>query len=228
MAVVASPTAAIQQASAGQQMPYYQQFPNTTSRPEDINTIVAGMVDRSPWRWWDTFTFPLTSPVTVVPSQVNFFQVAMNQVDPITNTVKTKVQTNMVQAGQFTPPYCLVMEQFGFYIVPGDSYADLTKFFNNCWFEFKILGKIFFEGLLWMAPGGFGIQGKQNQSGTDQWWTNGLPAPQFSYRVGKYARYIPPLTNFSMRLFFPGTPPTLAGSFNLVCYLDGLSDNPVQ
>lgn len=221
MALTPTPTTAMQQAPA-----YQQQFTATTSRPEDINSIVGGMVDRSPWRWWDTATIPLASPAVAVPSQISFFQVAMNQIDPITNVAKTKVDTNMVQAGQFSPPSCLVMEQFGFYIVPSDNLVDLKSFFAGCWFEFKIINKIFFEGLLWMAPGAFGFSG--HGTTTDQFITNGLPAPQYGYRVGKFARYIPPLTNFSMRLYFPGTPPTMTAAFKLVCYLDGLSDNPVQ
>lgn len=228
MALTSTPTTAMQQAGPGQQPPYYQQFPTTTSKPEDINSIVGGMVDRSPWRWWDTWNQPLASPAVGVNSQINFFQTGMNQVDPVTGLTKTKLDTNMTQSGQFSPPYCLVMEQFGFYIETNDTLADVKKVFGGCWFEFKILSKIFFEGLVWMAPGAFGLTGERNGQSTDSFIVNGLAAPQYGYRVGKYARYIPPLTNFSMRLFFPGTPPTLASAFKLVCYLDGLSDNPVQ
>lgn len=224
MALTASPTTAMQQAPQSSVMNYTR----TTSNPQDINTIVGGMVDRCPWRWWDTFTWTLASPAVAVPSQINFFQVAMNQVDPYTAVPKTKVDTNMTQPGQFTPPYCLVMDQIGFHIVSTDTKADLDKFWNQCWMEFKILGKIFFEGLLWMFPGAFGFSGTQNPSSTDQSWVNGLPAPQYGWRLGKYSRYIPPLTNFSLRLYFPGTPPTLASSFKVVAYLDGLTDNPVQ
>jgi len=204
------------------------QYTRTTSNPVDINTIVGGMVDRTPWRWYDTYTRTLESPPIAVGSEVNFFQIAMNQVDPLTGVAKTKLQTNMTQSGQFTPPYCLVMEQIGFYIQSTDVKADIDAFFSSCWMEFKILGKIFFEGLLWMYPGAFGLMGSPDPSGTDQNWTNGFPAPQAGYRIGKYARYIPPLTQFSLSLKFPGTPPTLSEDFVLVAYLDGLTDLPVQ
>jgi len=226
MAVQAAPTAAIQQAPVSSVYNYTR----TTSNPEDINSIVGGMVDRSPWRWWDTWNQPLASPAVPVGTggQVYFFQVAQNQVDPLTGLQKTKLDTNMTQAGQFSPPYCLVMEQFGFYIESNDTLADVKKAFGGCYFEFRILGKIFFEGLLWMAPGAFGLTGHQNAQSTDQYIVNGLPAPQYGYRVGKFARYIPPLTQFQMKLTFPGTAPTLSSAWKLVCYLDGLSDNPVQ
>lgn len=226
MANIAAPTSAMQQAPQSS----VNAFTRTTSNPEDINTIVGGMIDRSPWRWWDTWNQPLASPAVAVGTggQVNFFQVAQNQVDPLTNTVKTKLDTNMTQGGHFSPPYCLVMEQFGFFIQTSDTLADVKAVFNGAYFEFRILGKIFFEGLIWMAPGAFGLTGHPNSQSTGEFITNGLPAPQYGYRVGKYARYIPPLTQFNMKLTFPGTAPTLTSAFKLVCYLDGLSDNPVQ
>jgi hypothetical protein len=227
MANTAAPTPAIQQAQPGQTSSVYQ-FNKTTANPQDINTIVGGMVDRSPWRWWDQFVYPLGSPAVPVPSEVDFFQIAMNQVDPVTGVRKTKVNTNMTNSGQFTPPYCLVMSSFGFYIEQPALLADVNKFFSQCWYQLQILGKIFFEGRLWMAPGQYGYSGHGNAASTDSFIVNGLPAPGYGYRIGEYARYIPPLTNFSMKLFFPGTPPTLSAAFTLTCFLDGLSDNPVQ
>ncbi len=223
MALQATPTAAVQQVT----------YQPGTNNPRDINSIVGGMVDRSPWRWWDTWTNPLASPTVPINGEINFFQIPVNSIDPLTGFAKTVVDTNMKSPGQFNPPYCLVMDSFGFYIESNDTLADIKKVFGNCRYQLYILGKVFFEGLLWMAPGGFGFMGTPNQAGTGEIITNGFPAPQATYRFNKYARYIPPLTNFGVRLIFPNVPgtsapPTLASAFKLVCYLDGLSDNPVQ
>lgn len=231
MALTATPTPAIQQAP-----PQFQNlrmgangYPITTSNPTDINTIIGGMTDRTPWRWYDTFNKPLASPPTACPQQINFFQVPQNQQDPITLTTKTMLDTNMENPGQFNPPYCLVMESIGFVIQSSDVLADIQSIYNNYWMEFKILQKVFFNGPIWMYPGGYGITG-QNLTGSQQQWTNGLPAPGYTYRFGKFARYIPPLTNFSLKLFCPSgtTPPTLTADFKLIAYLDGLTDLPVQ
>ena len=99
MAIQPQATPAIQQSPGPRMGP--NGYPLSTSNPKDINSIVGGMIDRTPWRWWDTFNKPLPSPNTAAPSQLSFFQVAMNQVDPITGLVKTKLDTNMTQAGQF-------------------------------------------------------------------------------------------------------------------------------
>jgi hypothetical protein len=228
MAITAQATPAIQQANttaSGAPL-----MTRTTANPDDINTIVGGMVDRSPWHWWDTYQNPLASPAVAVASSITFFQVPIGQPDPVTAVAKTKLQTNMTQSGQFSPPYCCVLQQIGFHINSDDRKADIDSFFNKCYVQFSVLGKVFSEGRLWMYPDGFGLMGSPNPTGAaaDQSWTNGFPAPQAGFRLGKYARYIPPLTQFAVTLFFPGTPPTLANNFNLVCFLDGLTDLPVQ
>jgi hypothetical protein len=133
----------------------------------------------------------------------------------------------MTQAGQFSPPYCCVLQQIGFHIDSTDKKADIDLFFNRCYVQFQVLGKVFSEGRLWMYPDGFGLMGVTNVANAES-WTAGFPAPQATFRLGKYARYIPPLTQFSVTLFFPGVPPTLLNNFNIVCFLDGLTDLPVQ
>jgi len=229
MAIQPQATPAIQQSPAPGPRMGPNGYPLSTSNPKDINSIVGGMIDRTPWRWWDTFNKPLPSPNTATPSQVSFFQVAMNQVDPITGLVKTKLDTNMTQAGQFSPPYCLVMYQIGFHIESSDIRADIDKFINTCWIEFKILGKVFFEGLPYMFPDGYGLMGQPNPTGGagDQNWTNGFPAPQAGWRFNEFPRYIPPLTQFTMTAFFPAAQ-TFAANFKVVAILDGLTDLPVQ
>ena len=94
--------------------------------------------------------------------------------------------------------------------------------------EFKISNKIFWEGQPWQFPAGVGIMGHQNPSSTDQFLTNGFPAPQATRRAGSFSKYIAPLQPFTLKFFFPGTPPTIATNFKLVVFLDGLSDTSVN
>lgn len=229
MALMATPTMAAQQAPQGVINQATGRPYGTTSNPNDINTIIGGMTDRTPWRWYDRFNKPLASPPTPCPQQINFFQVPQSGTDPITNTVKSYLDTNMDNPGQFNPPYCLVMDCIGFHIISTDVKADIDALFGSYWMEFRVLQKVFFQGPLWMYPGGYGFTG-QNLTGSQQNWTNGLPAPGYTYRFGKFSRYIPPLTNFSLRLFCPSgtTPPTLTVNFSLYAYLEGLTDLPVQ
>lgn len=205
-------------------------FTRSTSNPSDINTIIGGMVDRTNWRWYDRFRRTLTSPPTACPQQINFFQIPVNQPDPLNSSIaKSYLDTNMQATGQFPIPYCCVMEALGFHITSTDVKADIDSLLNNYWIEFVILSKLFYRGPIWMFPSGYGITG-QNLTGSQQNWTNGLPAPGYAYRFGKFARYIPPLTQFTCSLFCPSgsTPPTMTADFSLYAYLDGLTDLPVQ
>lgn len=195
---------------------------------QDINSIMGGWVDRGPWKYWDTWTNPVASPTVAVPPSIDFFTVPIGQLDVYTGLRKTKLQTNMVRSGQFAPPRCLVLMQIGVQIVSTDVKADIDKVFNNCYLEFKIDDKIFYEGFLWMFPSGTGYTGSQNQAGTDQWFNNGFPAPQATWRSPEFAKYIAPIQQFSLVFHFPGTAPTLANSFSIVTFLDGLTDRSVQ
>lgn len=194
------------------------------------NAVVGGLVDRRPWQYWDTFNWPLASPTAALPSSVALFTVPINQLDIYTNLRKTKLDTNMTQPGQFASPDCILLQQIGVKIAGATpSYADNQKFFENCWMEFRINQKIFWEGQPWQFPAGVGIfPGGQNPTGTDVILTNGFPAPQATRRAGSFAKYIAPLQPFSCVFYFPGTPPTLAAAFKLVVFLDGLSDTVVQ
>lgn len=196
---------------------------------QDINSIMGGWVDRGPWKYWDTWTNLVGSPTIAVPSSVDFFTVPIGQVDIYTGLRKTKLQTNMVRSGQFAPPRCLVLMQIGVQITSTNIKADVDKVFNNCYLEFKIDDKIFYEGFLWMFPSGTGYTGSVNPGGTDQYFNNGFPAPQATWRSPEFAKYIAPIQQFSLSLKFPNLVlPTLANQFQLVTFLDGLTDRAVQ
>lgn len=200
-----------------------------TARIPDVNSVVGGLVDRRPWQYWDTFRWPLASPVVALPSEVALFTVPINQLDVYTGLRKTKLDTNMKASGQFVAPECLLLQQIGIYPCEGNTKSAIDQLFENCYMEFKINEKIFWEGQPWQFPAGVGMMGGNAlATSTDAFWTNGFPAPQATRRVGKFAKYIAPLQPFSLVFKFPGTPPTMATAFKLVVFLDGLSDAAVQ
>jgi hypothetical protein len=197
--------------------------------PVDINSVVAGMVDRGAWRYWDTLT--TAAGTTLQPSYI-LFQNPIGSQDPITSLTKNKLDTNMTKSGQFPPPRCLVLEaiciDFDFMLL-----ADIIKFCQSYYLEFRIDDKIFFEGKLKYFPSGDGVFGASTLSG-DYSWANGFMAPQATVRWGRYSKYIAPLQAFTFSLICPVTPPTLTTAVNggvglkLVPYLDGLTDRSVQ
>src|SRR5271166_1688943 len=136
----------------------------------------------------------------------------------------------MQAAGMFNAPDCLILQQIGIYICEGNTKTAIDQFFENCYLEFRINQKIFWEGQPWQFPAGVGLMGHAAvASTTDQFWTNGFPAPQATRRAGKFSKYIAPLQPFSLKFIFDnGTPPTIATNLKLVVFLDGLSDTVVQ
>jgi hypothetical protein len=193
----------------------------------DINSIMAGWVDRGPWIYYDLVQ---VNANTASPSSLNPFSVPIGGQDPIVSTQKTKLQTNMQRGNQFPPPRCLVMMMLGFYFSDQMLKSDIDLVLNSCYIEFRIDDKIFWEGLLWKFPAGFGLTGFTTQNGQSA-FTNGIPAPQFSRRYGEYSKYIAPLQQFSLSIIFPGTPPTFSANgvgWQMYCLLDGLTDRAVQ
>lgn len=194
---------------------------------KDINSIMAGWVDRGPWQYWDTLT--VAAGATMATSY-NPYAVPIGQVDPVTAAVKTKLQTNMQRGNQFPPPRCLVLMQIGFYFISNMLKGDIDNVLNGTYFEFRIDEKIFFEGHLWQAPAGVGLVGQSTVAGESH-YTLGIASPSATRRYGPFAKYIAPLQQFSMTLILPGTPPTLdaaAAGLGLVVFLDGLTDRAVQ
>ena len=223
----ASTTATPVAAPSLQQMGGSTMFTTQQTGPNP-NAVVGGLVDRRPWRYWDTFKWGLASPAVALPSSVALFTVPINQLDLYTGVRKTKLDTNMNASGMFNAPECLLMQQISIYICGGNTLAAINQFFENCWLEMKINQKIFWEGLPWMFPSGLGYMGQTAAADTAEFITNGLPAPQAAWKAGSFSKYIAPLQPFSVTFYFPGTPPTMASAFKLVLFLDGLADTAVQ
>lgn len=195
----------------------------------DLNSVVLGLVDRRPWQYWDTFRWNLASPPEPLPSEVALFSVPINQLDIYTGLRKSKLDTNMTKSGEFPSPECLILQQIGIYICEGNTKDAIDQFFENCYMEFKINQKIFWEGQPWQFPAGVGMMGNNSlNTSTDAVWTNGFPAPQATRRAGSFSKYIAPLQPFTLKFYFPGTPPTMETDFKLVVFLDGLADTVVQ
>jgi len=211
----------------------------------DINSIMAGWVDRGPWQYYDTVR---QTPSTQLLSTYAPFANPINTADPyFANQQKTKLITNMQRGNQFPPPRCLVIMQVGFYFSSQMNKQDVDLILDNCYVEVRIDDKIYMEGQLWQFPAGVGMNGFSTVQGTS-WITNGLPTLEATRRYGEYSKYVAPLQQFSMTLTFAGTPPTLGptivtgggvggtwGSSQvnntalyMVPFFDGLTDRSVQ
>lgn len=196
----------------------------------DINSIMAGWVDRGPWQYWDTMS---ATAGTQLATSYSVFAVPIGQVDPNTGVVKTKLQTNMQRGNQFPPPRCLVLQQLAFYFASTMIKADIDAILNACYIEFRIDDKVYFEGQMWQFPAGVGLTGQSTKT-NESAWVNGIPMPQATRRYGDYSKYIAPLQQFSLTVIFPGTPPTMTTTANggagmlLLPFMDGLTDRAVQ
>lgn len=218
----------------------------------DINSLMAGWVDRGAWTYYDRVIQPLSGngstyggAAGVLAQTYTPFSVGLNKADAITGINKTKNWTNLPNSGQFNPPRCLVLQRLGVYFEPTMLLADIELFLQNAFFEFKIDDKIFFEGLLEFHPAGMGLNGYSTQTGQAV-WTNGIPTPHATRSFGNYAKYIAPLQNFSFTVTLPsaiavtlaganpGGAPTLTtannggSGLNAVFLMDGLTDRSVQ
>ncbi len=210
----------------------------------DINSIMAGWVDRGPWQYWDTVR---SAPSTILLASYSPFSIPIGSQDPFNSVAKTKLITNMVRGNNFPPPRCLVIMQVGFYFSSQMVKPDIDLVMDNAYVEIRIDDKIYMEGQLWEFPAGVGLAGFSTQTG-QQAITNGLPTLEATRRYGEYSKYVAPLQQFSMLITFSGTPPTLGptiitaggvggtvgsssannAALYMVPFFDGLTDRAVQ
>jgi len=204
--------------------------PSTGRTPVDINSVIAGMVDRGVGIFYDNL---ITAAGTQLNAQYTLFSYQLGTNDPITAVPKTLINTNMEAPKYFPPPQCLVLMDMGFFF-RGMLLADILKIQNNYYFEFFIDQKRFFYGFTELYPSGLGNFGSSGLSG-DYSWVNGAPfGPSVVRRFGRYSKYIAPLQQFTARLTCGyTTPPTLTTTalggtgLNMYWVLDGLRDTSV-
>ncbi len=210
----------------------------------DINSIMAGWVDRGPWQYWDTVR---QAPSTQFLASYSPFSIPIGQQDPFNSIAKTKLITNMVRGNNFPPPRCLVIMQVGFLFSSQMAKPDIDLIMDNADVEIRIDDKIYMEGQLWQFPAGVGLAGLSTQTGQSV-YTNGLPSLEATRRYGEYSKYVAPLQQFSMLISFRGTPPTIGATIvtgggvggvigssqatnaalYMVPFFDGLTDRSVQ
>ena len=230
----------------------------------NINAILAKMVSRDIWTYY--YTLKLASGTTFAPSY-GLFNQYQSQPDPYPLAAASpapmlsKVETNMLsQAGQgFQGVRDLILNRIGFYFEPGASgnnsitegiglqmnVNDAFAFCQYSYFEFKIIEKIFIEGILTMQPPGYGFSGFSTVQNTNI-VTLGMPNPHATNKMGDFAKYLAPQMPWSLTIFFPSSSgpivngTTAAGSGALLtaaaggrglwlrANLTGLTDRAVQ
>lgn len=220
----------------------------------DINAIVGQMLDRGLGYYYDTLKI---APGATVAANYDFFQTTEGQGDPYNgNVAKTLLETNLPgQGGALPPPYDMIINNIGFYFTSDCQLYDINQFVKYCRFEFKILGKVFFDGHLWRHPPGAGLTGVSTKT-SQSVWTNGVTAPGAIYSFGNWAKYLASQMTFSVKIYFPETLnaftnstlgadatasgqsgtalPTLlttsqgGNGITLIAFLNGLTDKAVQ
>jgi hypothetical protein len=219
----------------------------------NINALVGSMVSRDIWAYY--YTLKLAAGATLAASY-SLFNAASGTTDPYPlsgSPVLTHVETNMpsTAANGFSAPRDLIMDQIGFYFLPGGcgaansgpgTYANITDMYTFCqysYFEFKIIDKIFSEGFLELQPPGVGFAGYTTNSNASI-VTLGLSSPHAVNRMNNFAKYLAPLMPWSLTIFFPsGSGPQAASPVLLTqsaggnglwlkSFLKGLTDRAVQ
>jgi hypothetical protein len=226
--------------------------------PADINALIRGSVSRDPW--WYYSTLKLAAATAFLP-QWQLFNASVGQPDPnplvggaATQTL-TKVETNMPSAcsSGFSAPRDLIMDGIGFYFRASGcgnlndgvgtfcNVSDMLAFTQFTYFEFKIIDKIFAEGMLELKPGGLGFNGMTTAQ-AQQVFTLGIANPHAVQKSGlQYAKYLAPLQPWSVTIYAPSNagpqgaaaqllPQGNSGGHGLwlVSYLSGLTDRAIQ
>lgn len=198
-------------------------------RTRDTNSVMANWVDRGPWFYYDTLT---AAAGATLQNSYQMFSVQVGGQNPLTGAAKTVLETNMVRGNQFPPPRCLLLQTIGIYFSSTMRKADIDSVLDGGLIQLKIDEKVFHEGPLVYYPAGVGLVGTSTRTG-ESVYTLGVPALSATRRYGAWAKYIAPLQQFNVAIFFPNTPvmsTTDNGGVGLKMQviLDGLTDRSVQ
>jgi hypothetical protein len=223
----------------------------------NLNALMNAMVSRDIWSYYDTLKIaPSNVSGVSYAASYQLFNTIANQIDPYAITagqVKTHVETNMPSPASngFSSPRDLIMDQLGFYFLPGGcglassaattfaSVLDMISFCQYSYFEFKIIDKVFIEGFLELNPPGVGFTGVSGT--TPSVFTLGMVNPHAVNQLGaNFAKYLAPQLQWSLTIFFPPqsgpagvalSPLTQAQGGNglwLKAFIKGLTDRAVQ
>ena len=243
---------------SGFSLPGGAQIPMLSQNQADINAILKSTVSRDPWHYYYTLKL---APATILAPSYSLFDQSVGKPDPyplvggpaVQNL--TKVETNMPNpcSNGFSAPRDLICDGIGFYFRAGgvgvansavgtfSNISDMLAFTQYTYFEWKLIDKVFAEGMLELKPGGLGFYGvstSQNQ----QVYTLGITNPHAVQRVGfNFAKYIATLMTWSLVIYAPASSGPAGAAVQLlantgaggnglwlVSYLSGLTDRAVQ
>jgi len=228
-------------------------IPGTPGGGVNINALMASMVSRDIWTYYYTLK---VAAGTTFPASYTLFNAISGNVDPYaitTGQILSHVETNMPSPASngFSAPRDLILDALSFYFRASGcglasqgagtfaQPADMLTFCQYSYFEFKIIDKIFIEGYLELQPAGYGFAGTSTQSQTGV-WTLGWSNPHIQNRMNKFAKYLAPLMQWSLTIYFPsGSGPAGVSAATLstgsggnglwlVSNLKGLTDRAVQ
>lgn len=227
----------------------------------NLNALMNAMVSRDIWSYYDTLkiapaNLALSGGGAYAPSY-SLFNSISNQIDPYAitaNQVKSHVETNMPSPASngFSSPRDLIMDQLGFYFLPGGcgltnsgagtyaNVADMISFCQYSYFEFKIIDKVFIEGFLELNPPGVGFTGVSTAQ-SQSVFTLGIVNPHAVNQLGaNFAKYLAPQLQWSLTIFFPASSGPAGAALSsltqtaggngmwLKVFIKGLTDRAVQ
>ena len=228
-------------------------IPGNASGGVNINALMASMVSRDIWTYYYTLK---VAAATTFPASYTLFNAISGQTDPYAITagqILSHVETNLPSSSSsgFAAPRDLILDSLAFYFRGGGcglasqgagtfaQPADMLTFCQYSYFEFKIIDKVFIEGYLELQPAGYGFSGMSTQQQTGI-WTLGISNPHVQNRMNKFAKYLAPLMQWSLTIYFPsGSGPAGASAATLstssggvglwlVANIKGLTDRAVQ
>ena len=179
------------------------------------NPVVPNITDIQPWMYYDR----LTSAANAAPSNSLLFFTT-----PLSST-KTKLDTNLKQAGRLPDPKHFLAMAIRFVFDSGMAVADIQLMIRNYYIEFEIGDKLFAEGHLDLYAGGAGITGLAATTTTITAYNNGAADPTATNNWGaEHGIHILQGQTFQVRAISPAAPTMSAAGLglNLRCVLDGI------
>lgn len=185
------------------------------------NPIVPNLADRQAWELYDRVTVATN---TATASSYIFFQT------PISAT-KTKVDTNLIQAGRLEDPQRFFVTALRFIFSSDVKNVDIQTFLKRYYCEFWVGQKIYQEGPLVLFPGGAGVAGFTTKTDSAN-WNNGVPNPSAINLLGEEGIWILQGQQFRVETkaatVFTTSNASDATGLNILCVLDGILYRQVQ